>query len=216
MTNSRNSNTSRNVPPETGSGNVSGMKQYVKMVVVLTAIAAVCGFLLSAVKDLTASRIREQILVNVKLPALKRVLELSTNDLIQDRQTVTVDGQEHVVFVGKREGKAYAIAFESKATGFGGDISIMVGYYLEKDALTGIGILTHQETPGLGARITGPVFTDKFKDKPITTTFKVKKDGGEIDAVSGATYSSRGVCAAVVKTLALYPAIKEKILAKNQ
>ncbi|NIM14717.1 MAG: FMN-binding protein, partial [Candidatus Aminicenantes bacterium] len=46
--------------------------------------------------------------------------------------------------------------------------------------------------------------------------FKVKKDNGEVDAVSGATYSSRGVCAAVEKCIALYPKIKEKVMGETK
>jgi electron transport complex protein RnfG len=203
-------NTNTNADNKT-NGKVNLM-QYVKMIVVLTGIAAACGFLLSMVKQVTAVRIEEQILVNVKLPAVNAVLESSTNDLMQDRRTITIDGQEHVVFEGKKEGKTWAIAFEGTGTGFGGDIGVMVGFNLEKDILTGIGILTHQETPGLGARISETTFTDNFKNKPITAVFKVKKDNGEVDAVSGATYSSRGVCSAVRKCIALYPAIKKKVM----
>jgi electron transport complex protein RnfG len=203
-------NTNTNADNKT-NGKVNLM-QYVKMIVVLTGIAAACGFLLSMVKQVTAVRIEEQILVNVKLPAVNAVLESSTNDLMQDRRTITIDGQEHVVFEGKKEGKTWAIAFEGTGTGFGGDIGVMVGFNLEKDILTGIGILTHQETPGLGARISETTFTDNFKNKPITAVFKVKKDNGEVDAVSGATYSSRGVCSAVRKCIALYTAIKKKVL----
>ncbi len=191
------------------------MKQYIKMVLVLTAIAAVCGFLLAAVKDLTEARIEQQLLVNVKGPAIKRVLETSTNDLLQDRQEITIDDQQYMVFIGKKGGQPWAIAFEGKGAGFGGDIGVMVGFDLGKNQLTGIGILTHQETPGLGARITEAAFTDKFKAKSITAAFKVKKDNGEIDAVSGATNSSRGVCTAVEKCIVLYPTVKEKIL-KNK
>lgn len=200
----------------TGKTGAAGMKQYIKMVVVLTGIATICGFLLSGVKSMTAERIEMQILVNVKAPAIKKVLESSTNDLLGDRQTIDIDGQEYVVFPGKKDDKPWAIAFESKGAGFGGDIGVMVGFDLEKDVLTGIGILTHQETPGLGSRVTEPMFTDKFKGKPISAVFKVKKDNGEVDAVSGATNSSRGVCAAVVASIALYPAIKEKIIGKNK
>lgn len=191
------------------------MMQYIKMVVVLTGIAAVCGFLLSTVKQVTAVRIEEQILVNVKLPAVKTVLESSTNDLIQDRQTIKIDERDQVVFVGKKGGKPWAIAFESKGTGFGGDIGVMVGFDVEKDILTGIGILTHQETPGLGARISEATFTDNFKNRPITAVFKVKKDNGEVDAVSGATNSSKGVCTAVQKSVVLYPAIKKKVMGET-
>jgi electron transport complex protein RnfG len=206
-------NTNTNADNKT-NGKVN-MMQYIKMIVVLTGIAAVCGFSLSMVKQVTAVRIEEQILVNVKLPAIKAVLESSTNDLMQARRTITLDEQEYVVFEGKKEGKTWAIAFEGNGTGFGGDIGVMVGFDLEKDILTGIGILTHQETPGLGARISETTFTDNFKNKPITAVFKVKKDNGEVDAVSGATYSSRGVCSAVQKCIALYPAIKKKVMGEN-
>jgi electron transport complex protein RnfG len=191
---------------------MSMKKDYIKMILVLTGIATVCGFLLAAVKGFTAVRIEEQILVNVKGPAVLRVLEGSGNDLIGDRQEVTVDGQKYIVFVGKKDDKPWAIAFENKGAGYGGDIGVMVGLDLAKDRLTGIGILTHQETPGLGARVTEPFFTDHFKDRPVTAVFKVKKDSGEIDALSGATNSSRGVCAAVEKAIKLYPALKQKVL----
>jgi electron transport complex protein RnfG len=210
----KNTNTTTETGPSADTG--ASIKQYIRMVVVLTAIATICGFLLSGVKNVTEARIEQQILVNVKGPALKAVLESSTNNLLEDRQTVTLEGQEQVVFVGKKDGSAWAIAFESSGTGFGGDIGVMVGFDLEKDVLTGIGILTHQETPGLGARITEPAFTDGFKGKPLTAVFKVKKDNGEVDAVSGATYSSRGVCAAVEKCIALYPKIKEKITGETK
>jgi electron transport complex protein RnfG len=191
---------------------MSMQKDYIKMVVVLTAIAAVCGFLLAAVKDFTAVRIQEQILVNVKGPAVNRVLETSTNDLIGDRREIEIDGKKYLVFVGKKDDKPWALSFESSGGGFGGDIGVMVGFDLASDRLTGIGIITHQETPGLGARIVEPSFTDRFKGKPLTTVFKVKKDNGEIDALSGATNSSRGVCEAVTKAITLYPAVKQKVV----
>jgi electron transport complex protein RnfG len=207
-------NTNTNTNAENKTNGKANVMQYIRMIVVLTGIAAVCGFLLSTVKQATAVRIEEQVLVNVKLPAVKTVLVSSTNDLIQDRQAITIDGQEYVVFEGKKDGKTWAIAFEGKGAGFGGDIGVMVGFDLEKDVLTGIGILTHQETPGLGARISEPLFTDSFKNRPLTAVFKVKKDNGEVDAVSGATNSSRGVCTAVQKCVAAYPAIKKQVMAE--
>lgn len=207
-------NTNTNTSADNKTSGKANVMQYIKMIVVLTGIAAVCGFLLSAVKQVTAVRIEEQVLVNVKLPAVKTVLESSTNDLIQDRQTITIDGEEYVIFSGKKDGKTWAIAFEGRGAGFGGDIGVMVGFDLEKDVLTGIGILTHQETPGLGSRISEPLFTDSFKNKPLTAVFKVKKENGEVDAVSGATNSSRGVCTAVQKCVAAYPAIKKQVMAE--
>ena len=69
------------------------IKEYLKMILVLTLIAMVCGFLLSAVKTFTYEKIEEQILVNVKGPALKKVLSQSSNNPINDRMEVELDGK---------------------------------------------------------------------------------------------------------------------------
>jgi electron transport complex protein RnfG len=188
------------------------MKEYIRMIFVLTAIAAVCGLLLAAVKKGTEKQVEMQILKNVQGPAVNSVLGDSDNDLLQDRQDIAVDDQNYLVFVGKKQGTPWAIAFECRSAGFGGDIGVMIGFDLNNDKLTGIGILSHKETPGLGARVTEETFTNNFKGKAITETFKVKKDNGIIDGISGATISSRAVCAAVEKSLSIYPKLKEKLM----
>ncbi len=190
------------------------IKEYLKMIIVLTLIATVCGFLLSAVKTFTFERIEEQILVNVKGPALKNVLNQATNNPINDRLEIELDGISHTVFIGKKDDRLYAIAFESTGAGFGGDIGVMIGIDIRKSTLSGIGILTHQETPGLGSRISETSFTDKFKGRSVNDNFKVKKDEGAIDAISGATNSSRGVCLATEKGVVLYSKLKAEILKK--
>ncbi|NQT96871.1 MAG: RnfABCDGE type electron transport complex subunit G [Candidatus Marinimicrobia bacterium] len=188
------------------------MKEYIKMVVVLTVIATVCGFLLATVRYSTEERIVEQVLLYVQGPAVNKVLSSSTNDLIQDRQEIRIQDQEHLVFVGERNDQPWAIAFESSAGGYGGDIGVLVGFDIEQDLITGIGILTHSETPGLGARVTESTFTDNFNNKTLNVNFNVKQDGGFVDAVTGATISSRAVCLAVRKSLELYPEIKKEIV----
>ncbi|MEN8154051.1 MAG: RnfABCDGE type electron transport complex subunit G [Acidobacteriota bacterium] len=189
-------------------------KEYFRMIAMLTVITMVCGFLLAAVKTITQPKIEEQILINVKGPALKKVLNLSSNNPINDRIEVEIDDEIHTVFIGKKENKLWAVAFESKGTGFGGSIGVMIGIDVAKSTLSGIGILTHQETPGLGSRISETGFTDKFKGRTISDIFRVKKDNGIIDAISGATNSSRGVCSAVEKGVALFPKIKLTVLNK--
>ena len=98
-----------------------------------------------------------------------------------------------VVFPAKRGGKTFAVAFEGTGKGYHGDIGVMVGIDLKTDKLTGIAIVSQSETPGLGARIVEKSFTDPFKGqslaKPLT------KD--RIHALSGATFSTNGVLAAV-------------------
>ena len=184
------------------------------MVAVLSIIAALCGLLLAAVKKGTEKRIEEQILMNVQGPALEKVLASSTNDIIGERQQLMVEGEQRVIFIGKKDGKPWAIAFETVATGYKGKIGVMVGFDLESNIISGIGILTHQETPGLGARISETAFTDNFKGKSIDEAFKVKQDGGNIDGVSGATISSRAVCSAVAKAISLYSAVLDKAIRK--
>jgi electron transport complex protein RnfG len=76
-------------------------------------------------------------------------------------------------------------------------------------------VTTHSETPGLGSRAkTEPGFSEQFKGLPIKEPFKVKADGGQIDAVSGATVSSRGVCSAVVDSADVYRRLKKEIIEK--
>lgn len=197
------------------------MKEYIKMIAVLTAIAAVCGLLLSAVKKGTEKRIEEQILYNVQGPCVKDLFGYSEEidvlmpKIIANRQEVTVEEKAQAVFVDKKDDQPKAIAFESSAMGFGDKIVVLVGFDLEKNSLQGIGIITHSETPGLGARVTEPAFGENFKGKELDAVFKVKQDNGIVDAISGATISSRAVCAAVTKSIALYPAIKEQVLKKN-
>lgn len=95
--------------------------------------------------------------------------------------------------------------------GFGGDIEIMVGFDAQ-GTLTGYQVLKHAETPGLGSKM-GIWFCDASKDgqnvigkNPNKVKFSVKKDGGDIDAITAATISSRAFLDAINKA---YSAVSE-------
>ncbi len=188
------------------------MNEQVRMVVVLTLIAGACALGLSVFKNATAERIENNILKNVQGPAVQKVLEGSENDLLADRRKVEIDGSELLVFVGKKSGRPWAIAYQCEGTGFGGEIGVMVGFDLGKDILTGIQIVSHKETPGVGSKVTEPQFTKGFSGLGLDTKFSIKADGGDIEAVTGATYSSRGTCEAVRKAVGLYPKVKAKVV----
>lgn len=193
------------------------MNEMVKMVVVLTLLSAVSGGVLAGVNIGTASRIEIQQLSFVKGPAIKNILAGAANDPIADRFKIADGELEQTFFVGKIDGKANNIAFESYGKGFGGDVGLMVGVNLDSGKVIGAAVTTHSETPGLGAKAKDdPTFTGQFKDVPIKDKeIKVNKDGGKITAISGATITSRGVCAAVTNAMATYqklePQIKEQI-----
>ena len=189
------------------------MRDIIRMIVVLGVLSAVSGWLLWAVKMGTASQIEYQQLKFVKGPAIKKILEGCSNDPLVDRFKIMDGDVERNFYVGVFDGQANAVAYETFGKGFGGDVGIMVGVNIETDQLLGISVTTHSETPGLGSRAKDdPSFGAQFRDMSIKEPFKVKPDGGQVDAVSGATITSRGVCQGITDSSAFYSKLKPQII----
>jgi len=189
------------------------MRDVIKMIVVLGVLAAVSGFVLWGVKTGTAAKIEYQQLKFVKGPAIQEIMEGCSNDPIVDRFKIKDGEIERSFYVGVFDGKANAVAYESSGKGFGGDVGIMVGVNLETDELLGMGVTTHSETPGLGSRAKDdPSFRAQFKGLSINEPFKVKTDGGQIDEVSGATITSKSVCAGITASSEFYKRLKPQII----
>jgi len=189
------------------------MREIIKMILVLSAICLVAGLLLGTVKQATLSRIEEQVLICVQGPALKNVLKDFDNNPISDRQQFKVGKTDVQVTVFPAISKGYltGVALEGFGKGYGGDIGVMVGFDLKKDELTGIGITTMKETPGIGTYISKNDFTEQFFEHPMGN-LALKSQKGDIDAVSGATFSSKGAMDAVQKSVNIYKTIKPEIL----
>jgi electron transport complex protein RnfG len=188
------------------------MREMIQMVVVLTVLSFVSGGLLAYVKDSTKDKIEVQQLTFVKGPAIKAILKGATNDPIKDRFKLKDGDTERSFFVGVFDGKPDTVAFESSGKGFGGDLGVMVGVNLEDDKIVGVGVTTHSETPGVGSRAkSDPTFVAQFPGMPLAETFKVKADGGQVDALSGATVTSRGVSAALTEAGKIYEKLKPQI-----
>lgn len=77
--------------------------------------------------------------------------------------------------------------------------------------ITGISIMRHSETPGLGARVVEPAFTNQFAGMKLSGQLNLSARGGKIDGVSGASFSSQGVVSAVRKALQLFPKVKKEV-----
>lgn len=186
------------------------MRDILKMIVVLSVICGLSGFCLSYLKEMTAPAIENQVLTYVQGPAIKQVLAGVDNDPIADRKKFTnpVTGKQINVFPAIKGGKLVAIALEDFGGGFGGDIGVIVGFNLANDTLTGIGVTTMKETPGLGTVTAEPRFTKQFKGQAMHVDLKSR--GGQIDALSGATISSNGVVVAVQNAAKVYEAIKSE------
>jgi electron transport complex protein RnfG len=191
------------------------MREMINLFMAVLLFSTVSGGLLAFVRNGTQDRITDQQLKFVKGPAIEQILAGCSNEPITDRFTLTDGDEERIFFIGEFDGKRNTVAFESKGSGFGGDIGVIVAVNVETDAIVGVAVTTHSETPGVGSRTKDdPGFGGQFKGLPIKDPFKVKTDGGQIDAVSGATVSSKGVCGAVTASSAVYLRLKDEIVKK--
>jgi len=194
------------------------MKDISRLALVLTVIAAGAGLILSLVEGVTREPIAEQRRLQT-LKALQAVLPPIDN--APDTDTVRLvtgkdkKGRELTrTFYRGRMGEDLAgIAFQTTAPdGYSGNIDIMVGID-PQGTVTGIEILTHAETPGLGSKITEGWFKEQFKGKALENAdWRVKKDGGEFDQITGATISPRAVVKAVKTGLEFYRQHRQQIV----
>ena len=167
-------------------------KDIVTGILVLLLIASISGFLLAQTFRVAKPRIQKQM--KIEEEKLNREIFPEGNDFRADnfkgiKCTSVYDGQD--AFIGR--------IFNLTAPGYGGNILVKAGIDSES-RITGIRILEHKETPGLGSRITEASFLDQFRNRDSSTLF-LKKDSprGNIDAITGATISSRAVTDSVRK-----------------
>jgi electron transport complex protein RnfG len=198
------------------------MNSMPRLVLVLTLITAGAGLILSLVEAVTREPIAEQRRLET-LRALQAVLPQANNSPDQDTvQLVTGKdkrGREvlRTFFRGRQDGTLSGVAFKVVAPdGYSGNIEVMVGID-PGGTVAGIEILSHAETPGLGDKITLPTFKANFAGKNLQNTdWRVKKDGGAFDQITGATISPRAVVGAVRKGLEFYRDHLDEVLADSR
>ena len=173
------------------------------MTVVLTATAIVTGGLLAFVNDVTKEPIAE---VNKQATTDGIVKVMGGNPNIKtDADTITIKiGENDKTFVVYNvtddKGNALGNAVESSTMGFGGELKVLTGFDAEGNIL-GYTILGHAETPGLGAKATDWFQKggkgDIIGKNPSVKKLEVSKDGGEVDAITASTITSRAFLKAV-------------------
>lgn len=166
------------------------------MVLTLLIVAIVCSVVLSFVYSYTEPRIAETQ-AQLTLGGLKQVINAQEFvEIIPDTLWNAVDSS----------GILTGIVFRVFPQGYGGPIPITVGLDLN-GKITGVRIASAaeglKETPGLGVKITEPEFKDQFIDK-CAPEAQLKNDGGEIDAITAATISSRAVCNGIKNGIETY------------
>jgi len=183
------------------------------MVVVLCLVALITGGLLAYVNDVTSGPIKAQA-EKTLADGIKNVmgggeLTVSKTDTVKQN----VDGKEVVYVIYQAQDaskKDLGAAVESTVTGFGGDLKVLVGFNPEGDIL-GYTVLSHAETPGLGAKAAGETGWfqkgqkgDIIGKNPAKNNLTVSKDGGEVDAITASTITSRAFLKAVTQAFGAY------------
>lgn len=172
----------------------------VRMVVILAAICTGIALLLSVVNMLTENVIAE----NVVKEQNKAVLSIFPDG--EEVKEYTLDSGE-TVFAIIKDGGIIGCCVNSVGSGYGGDINLMVG--IDTDGkVSGISFVSMSETPGVGTKVKGEGFVSQFLGLSENAVI-----GENVDGISGATFSSKGVAEAVNNALALGIDFEE--MAKN-
>ncbi len=171
------------------------------MVLTLFIITVLASTALGYIYELTKEPIA-QSKIKKKLRAIKQVVpEFANNPDEEKYKVASPDGLDSLEFYpAKKDGKIVGTAIETYTTkGFSGFIKIMVGFKPD-GTIYNISVLEHKETPGLGTKMADAKFKNQFIGKnPSDFVLNVKKDGGQVDAITAATISSRAFCDAVQK-----------------
>ena len=160
------------------------------MTVCLFAICLVCSALLAGVYALTKEPIDAAAKAKNEA-AIKEVLP-ETASAIEEERTVEMDGVAYTYNLAyDASGNTVGCAINVSTLGFGGPIAIKVGFDMN-GVIFNTKVLSQAETPGLGAKCVEPSFSGQFKGfDPAEKKLSVKKDGGDVDAITASTITSR-------------------------
>lgn len=171
------------------------------MLLCLGVITLVCGAILAGVYVITQEPIAEAMQAKTEAaiasvcPSFQSLSEVQTSDGTSCYMAVNGDGAP----------VAYVVSATSD--GFGGPLTLMVGFRPD-GTIYNTAVLSHSETPGLGAKCTEETFSGQFKDfNPAVKKLSVIKDGGDVDAITASTITSRAYCAALEKAVKIFSLI---------
>jgi Na+-translocating ferredoxin:NAD+ oxidoreductase subunit G len=171
------------------------MKSIINMALRLTLICAIAALALANVAEVTRGPIAASE-ARAQREAVEAVLPSFARLAIDTLQTKTDDPV--LYFSGVDDTGPTGTAFKSTSgLGYSGEIEIILGVNPAGE-ISGVRILRHAETPGLGANYAAPSMLDQFyKGRLISDNWKLTKDGGEVDAVTGATVTGRAIADAI-------------------
>lgn len=180
------------------------------MVLVLLVITLASSGVVGLVYKATLPKIEASKAQKVH-DAIAQVLPEFDNDPGAEKRIETVDGQQVAVYPATKDGHPVGYAVESFSNnGFSGLIIVMVGFDAE-GKIYRVEALSHSETPGLGDKIekSKSDFAMQFEGKdPQTYKLQVVKDGGDVDAITASTITSRAFADAVDRAYRVYQSVR--------
>ena len=158
------------------------------MVLVLAGVCLVCSALLGTVYAVTKAPIEASELqkVNAAIAAVTPAFDNVPSEDVRD-----VEGGQ--IYTATQAGAPVGYAIKVSVGGFGGPLQLMVGFTPD-GTVYNTSVISHSETPGLGAKIVDETCAPREQVKgknPATANLTVSKDGGEIDAITASTITSR-------------------------
>lgn len=159
------------------------MKEMIRCGCILMVICAVAAGLLAGANALTKNRILAQAYAEENA-SLQQVLPEAASF-----EAVMVDGQLRYYKALDKNGALVGVAFKAVRKGYSSQIETMAGMLLD-GTITAIKVVSQNETPGLGTRVTESSFVAQFEKRKL-------RDMQGVQAITGATISSRAVIASV-------------------
>lgn len=176
------------------------------MALALTGFSVIAGGVLGFVNKVTAEPIAQ---ANAKIlsDAIAVVVPGFDNNPAESPETIELEGVSYKIYKATKAGEFIGAAVEASSNGFGGSLTVLVGFDPEGNIID-YSLLKHTETPGLGSKAAdwfkkgakGDITGMNPGEKPLT----VSKDGGQVDAITASTITSRAFLLAVNNAYAAY------------
>jgi electron transport complex protein RnfG len=185
------------------------------MTLTLFVITFVSSAVLAGVYEMTKDAI-DAVRIRKINQGISEVLPPFDNNPTENVYKKFVDGDTVYVYVATKDGKDAGAAVQTFTNnGYGGKFVLLVGF-LADGIINNIKVISHNETPGLGDKIDPAKhgFSLQFHGQnPETYKLVVSKEGGDVDAITASTISSKAFCDAVARAYAVY---REDIMKKGE
>lgn len=191
------------------------MREIIKLGIRLMLFTLIAGLALGGVYVLTEEPIAQQTIIKddaarkAVLPGVDAFEEM-TGDALVAAQSASTSASLTQAYAGYKGDAKAGYTFKLLVKGYGGNVELTVGIDTE-GVVTGVSIGTHSETPGLGAKATDPSFLNQFvgKTEAVTVVKTPPQKANEVQAISGATITSRAVSSGVNEARNAYRALAE-------